>query len=118
MAEKSPRQHADSEDANLQSCTGGLQVVNVSRLNSIGFCASETNVVAARSLAFEPAGGPRTTVFTKFFGKRYIASVQDDDTTGGPLPSSDNGDFVDPHTGVIEHNATLSAVYEALVALD
>lgn len=35
-----------------------------------------------------------------------------------PLPFSNNGDFKDPQTGIIEHNATLSAVYEALVALD
>ncbi|KAL8830137.1 MAG: hypothetical protein Q9170_005876 [Blastenia crenularia] len=127
MAENPPTQHIDSEVTSLQSCTGSIHTVDVLRFQSFGFCALTSSVIAARSLAFEPAGGPRTTIFTKFFGRTYSATIPYDEPTSGSFTivlsastcaESIFGNFENPQTGLIEHNATLSSVYQSLVALD
>lgn len=125
MAENPPKYNVHSEDSSLQSCTGNLHDVDVLRYNSFGMCALTPKVTAARWLAYEAAGGSRTTVYTPFFGRTYSALVPYDDTESftivlpaGTCAQTVLGDFEDPVTGIIEHNAIFSSVYQSLIALD
>ncbi|KAI4182130.1 MAG: hypothetical protein L6R41_006173 [Letrouitia leprolyta] len=127
MVENPPTQHVESQDTSLQSCAGGLRTVDVLKSQSFGFCALTPRAIVARYIAFEPAGRPRTTVFTKFFGRTYSASIAYDDTRGGFFTilvlgaicaDSIIGDFEKPQIGIVEHKVKLSSIYQSLVALD
>lgn len=76
-----------------------------------------TSLLLARWLSSQLEGRePQPTINSSAKGTLLLSKLTI--PQADPLPSSNNGDFKDPQTGVIEHNATLSAVYEALVALD